>query len=619
MDTRTLDEAITARYSDGLEAGVGLSTDELVTRLLELQAGGVDSETLLGALDGLVLQPLDHAIIALLDARITREISTAGVPDDVARRLRGIVSAAARLALVDGILPMTRSPIIPIVDAAMALSFGWSDLAGKPLENSDQKLDEAMQGLQVATATISPDPGLQKAQNKLLELLEGDIVRFVSAERDRIHKLEQRLADAAMGQLTAERSRGVAARCLNEAMAGKQLPAEVIRFLQGVWFDSLQLIATRNGSESQEWQRARQLTDTLIATLQPEPGNLETPEADTDLDEMLAEVAADVQLEDVDIDVALEVDLSTEPDEADAALSSDPEPTPEEAAYPEHVHGNQQLYRIIENLPDELRDTLVSIEHDAEAITKALEAIESAHVLVLRGEALDCVDFTPLPEGPGQEAQTAQALMGPVEKLERGAWFLFQDDAGHRHFKLTLKDPESQHLIFTNRNGGSALHSNYEEFAYLLSSGRVRQLPRPGDLLKNLRRDLMDILKQKVKGDQLAELRRQREVRESMAQAIENTRFLVVAVPRSVLNEDAPPTLEVDVESLHDRADSGELLFVDQTGTGMQAPDMEELVKLIRGDAIELEDEMPVGMEEFRTRVSELRDRPALKELPGVT
>ena len=262
----------------------------------------------------------------------------------------------------------------------------------------------------------------------------------------------------------------------------------------------------------------------------------------------------------------------------------------------------------------------MSIEHDEQAVANALASIESTHVLILKGEPVEGCEFDLLPDESDlfdDNTQISQSLLAPVLKLTTGHWFVLHGKEGDgRHFKLTLKDDDSQHLIFVNRNGGNTLHSSFEEFAVLLSSGKATSLPLPGELLKDVRHNLMTSLKQKVKEDQVLELRHKREAAESLAQAIDNTQFILLAVQKSELTDDSGSDITVDREAVIAAQQASEegtgIIFVDQTGLNIVQPGTDEMVRLVTGASIELEDEIPVGMEDFKQAVSRMHDHPKL-------
>ncbi len=307
MDTKSLREALLKQYPPTEVILDPLNKQEILEALYTLQAEGVPGQLVSECMQLESIDEFDFAIISFLDAELTSSINGVRLPEDVTAKLRGACAAVMRIGIADGLIGMTKSPIIPIVEALLALTFGWTDLKGKGLDSTVQKLDHALQSLLVATGNLSEVKGMTEARNNLLQLLESDIVHFVSNERDRVKKLEQRLSDAASGKLTAERSKKIAARMLNERMEANALPRAIVQFLHGVWFDSIQLIATRQGTDSDEWFQAVQLTETLISILQG--GAKEPVSSPTDSpSEDIAEIP-DLGLE---LEVSIEDQVETE-------------------------------------------------------------------------------------------------------------------------------------------------------------------------------------------------------------------------------------------------------------------------------------------------------------------
>ena len=307
MDTKSLREALLKQYPPTEVILDPLNKQEILEALYTLQAEGVPGQLVSECMQLESIDEFDFAIISFLDAELTSSINSVRLPEDVTAKLRGACAAVMRIGIADGLIGMTKSPIIPIVEALLALTFGWTDLKGKGLDSTVQKLDHALQSLLVATGSLSEVKGMTEARNNLLQLLESDIVHFVSNERDRVKKLEQRLSDAASGKLTAERSKKIAARMLNERMEANALPRAIVQFLHGVWFDSIQLIATRQGTDSDEWFQAVQLTETLISILQG--GAKEPVSSPTDSpSEDIAEIP-DLGLE---LEVSIEDQVETE-------------------------------------------------------------------------------------------------------------------------------------------------------------------------------------------------------------------------------------------------------------------------------------------------------------------
>jgi len=361
------------------------------------------------------------------------------------------------------------------------------------------------------------------------------------------------------------------------------LPEEVVTFLKGVWFDSLQLIATRDGTNSDRWQQVSQLTETLIMTVQPpEPSN-------SPFDAALKAVATDIEMESED--------------------SGKPNPA---------MVADQQLYRIIEQLPDELRAFLVAIEHDEDATDKALITIEAIHIGILKGETPEVVEFEPLEDewgDPSTPTRVSEALMTTVARLSTGNWFtLTQDDGTAKQIKLTLKADESELLVFTNRNGASVLQVSFEDFAYLLSTDRAKPITAPGELLKQLKFKLMATLKQKAKEDKAAQQQVKRLAAEKRKVAMEKTQFVLVAVDKEKLACGARPEDLIDADSILSAQQDKGVVFVDKSGLDLGDVGSEELAKLIRGDGSdEVCDQLPKDMSQFKASVEKIRKTPQLE------
>jgi hypothetical protein len=552
------------------------------------------------------MEPIDYATLAFLDEHVTKRVTSAHLPADVEAKLKAVIAAAGRFAIADGMVAMTKSPIIPIIENLFAMSFGWSDLSGKSIEAVQGKFEEALQSLLIATASMNVSSQMKDARNRLLDLLASDIESFVDTERVRVEKLEKRQVDAALGQLKAERSRQLAVSTLNSLMKGRIIPQEIVDFLQGEWFNSMQLIANRKGESSSDWRQVVQLTDTLISTLQPSSMEAQTSK---DLDDLQRDDASSLGMLESDTD-----------GESDGVPVDEPgQAVPDVQAEATSEIADQQLYRIIENLAEEISTSLVSIEHDERALGEALAVLESVHVKLLKGEAVEGAEFDLLPDERArldENTRISKSLLAPVRKLEPHSWFFMADEEDqNRHLKLTMRDTQSQHLIFTNRNGGNPVQTSFEEFAYLLSTEKVIPLPQPGSLLKDLRLKLLDCLKQKMKADKADEVRQRREASESFAQALDRTQFLLLALERDQLERTTEDIVisRSDLQAARSAANGDtRLIFLDQTGFMLTAPGSEEILSLISGASIEVEDEMPVGMETFRTAVMNMRGRARL-------
>jgi hypothetical protein len=126
---------------------------------------------------------------------------------------------------------------------------------------------------------------------------------LASAEHARQQRIEQRLIDAAQGQWRSQRARQQAAQLLNRSMAGRQLPAAIVHWLQNDWFHELQWCLLHHGDTGSAWQRRAETTIKLIASLQP-PGDdgaarqllyARIPEVTAELRALLGERGGDME------------------------------------------------------------------------------------------------------------------------------------------------------------------------------------------------------------------------------------------------------------------------------------------------------------------------------------
>lgn len=238
----------------------------------------------------------------------------------------------------------------------------------------------------------------------------------------------------------------------------------------------------------------------------------------------------------------------------------------------------------------------------------------------MKGEPIEGCDFSLLAVEPSMldtNSRISQSLLTPVMKLSTNSWFVLNTENGTaKHIKLILKDEDTQHLIFTNRSGGSALQTSFEEFAYLLSSEKVTQLPQPGDLVKNIRRSLAASLKLKVKTDQVFQKRQKREAEESLVQALSDTQFVLLALSKEELENEANSEIVLKKSAVHAAIalteETTELIFVDQSGFNLDIPAVDEIIKLATGINVQIEDDAPVGMDDFKAAVSRMRKYPKL-------
>lgn len=495
MDSKTFYAALAAEYPQSPTEKPVMDTSTLLEHLRVMQSETVVESTMLKSLakvDAASVPSADHhAIMGLLDSLYSAPLQMVQLPKEITQKLMGVVACVNRIAISEGILPLSRDHVVSRILASLVdLNIGLQDVKGKARDLINEKFQIALTGLSLVTESLGSDQELEKARSGILELMQSDIANFLNVERIRIGKLEQRLVETETGQLKRAQSRQLAAQTLNIKMDHQVLPEQIVDFLQGVWFDSLQMILVREGLQSEAWLKAVKLTETLIMTLQPE----NTPKKQAaESKEKLAvdgDISADTEAKDIEPTGV----------ESDSVSGKPPEGSDIQQAI-----GAQELYRIIEHLPEELSGSLVVLEHDSAATEAALMAIETAHITVMQGEQFPTYEFEAIPTDEGLLASNtaiSHSLLAPVEALKPGQWFVVaEENEPVQHIKLTLKMNELKQLLFTNRNGAKVLQANFDEFAYLLTSKTVARLPQFHKIPASLRVRLKEVARRHTEAE----------------------------------------------------------------------------------------------------------------------
>ncbi|XOV87723.1 MAG: DUF1631 family protein [Pseudomonadota bacterium] len=417
ITSETVTKALAHRYlpADAPLSGPGtqgIATAELVTRLRSL-VGDVPSslrQQVTTETDG--PGPRDLALLASVDDCVKIIFALTRLEPEVEQALRTTLPEVACHLLRHPTLPLRPEPgILNLLDLLVAAMLGWCPGLGRQGDKLLAFLTTTADKL--AAGVDDPAPLLEETRT------------FLGRELGRVQKLEERLIAAETGQLRTQQSRFIAADMINRAMENKQLTRSAAEFLKGPWYESVQLIILTKGVESEQWTRARQITDTLVWTYQPPVG------ADPD------QIAAD----------------------------------------------NQKLYRIVEHLPGEVEELLLALEHDPEAAGEAVAVIQTDHVNLVSGEPLAFEPFDPIAGATrdASRAKVSRVLLRRVKSFAPGQWFTYESDGGVMRIKLVAKLDDVQQLLFTNHNGMKVMQLSFDEFAYLVSSAVAR--PVGGELI----------------------------------------------------------------------------------------------------------------------------------------
>jgi hypothetical protein len=409
--TEILLQALQHRYPSAHAGPANVSTQELQQALRKFAADpDITTKRLLVLLDegfpDWVIAAPEQAIIASIDDcfRLIFKLIVLA-PEIEARISTTIPELTCQLLLLPGLPLSNGASLLTILDGLGEALIGWSPTLKRRGDALLEQLEQTVSAINTGTADISTTATELKA--------------FLDKDSKRINKLESRLCETETGQLRSRQSKNLAANMINVTMEGKQFTASIINFMQGHWYDSLQLLVLQHGVESEEWRHAVEITEMIAWTYQP----------------LVADQAGLAQT-------------------------------------------RQRLYHVVERLPTEIRQSLVALEKNSQAIETVLGNIESDQGSIVSEQPLNYVEHTPLNCDLALSARSrvSRILLNKVHALKSGQWLAFKEGEQAIRIKLVLKLDDVKQLLFTNRNGVKVMEKSYEEFAYFLSSGTAKIL-----------------------------------------------------------------------------------------------------------------------------------------------
>ncbi|MFT4719955.1 MAG: hypothetical protein ACI9SB_001123 [Candidatus Azotimanducaceae bacterium] len=443
--TEILLQALQHRYPATHAGPANVSTQELQSALRDLALDpDISTKRLLVLLNErhpqwMIAAP-EQAIIASVDDcfRLIFNLITLA-PEVVSRVSTTVPELACHLLAFPGLPLSSADSILTILDGLGKALIGWSSELGRSGDLLLQQLEKTTSAITTGTKDIPA--------------IAAELTAFLAKDAKKISKLEARLCATETGQLRSRQSKNLAANMLNEAMSGNQFTASIISFLQGHWYDSVQLLVLQHGVDSEEWRRAVKVSETIIWTYQPLVAN--------------------------------------------------------EAELPQE---KQHLYRIVESLSTEIRQGLVALKHNSEAVDAALEDIENDHVNIVSEQPLTCVDYTPLAcdLAPSASSRISRLLLKKVHALQSGQWLAFKDGEQAIRIKLVLKLDDVKQLLFSNRNGVKVMEKSVEEFAYFLSSGSAKVLHHDDIFSSTFSTYYLNLIKEQRRQQQLVNERKTR-------------------------------------------------------------------------------------------------------------
>ncbi len=418
MDREAVLGALQRRYpTHGIDA---IPQDELISLLCDLPEGSLTGNATLlevigQAASGISLSKDDFAVLSFVDDSCKMIFQLTGLETEIEQQLRNAMPVLA--------VSLMQEPEIALPREAASIISVLDLICEAALgwhsdlgKQGDTLYQKIVESIGQLIAGWNPG----NSESLDFEAIVTELDGFFSKEKQRVRKLEERLRQSEAGTLRARTAKTVATRMINDAIRGKQFPAAISEFLTGPWYNSVQLLLIQQGEDSDTWRQAEKLTETIVWTMQP--------------------------------------------------LAAEGEALEQE---------KQKLYRIIEHLPEEIRQLLVALEHQADTAEEFLDALEEEHLKVAAGFDLEYEDFELLQEEHQGEPVPAVSglLLRKIRNLEEDDWFVFEPEPDQiSRVKLALKLDDVRQMLFTNRNGMRTLTGSYDEVAYLLTRGVLKRL-----------------------------------------------------------------------------------------------------------------------------------------------
>lgn len=312
----------------------------------------------------------------------------------------------ATLLVAPGLLSSADACVERAVSLPLQLGFGLDDALGRPAQEFVAELAAA---IDAAVADFRPEAGWWAGLAQTLEAIGA-------AHRSRVQRLERRLVEAEQGAQRALKADQMVAQLLNLRCEGRQLPAEVVDFLHGPWYQSLRLVCLSEGAQSSAWRDAVRATNNLVRSCAPV----------------------------------------------------------------EREEQRQPLYRLIAELPEQIAPLLRSLDHQPGQAAHWLEVLSRVHLCLLQGRALNWVAAPQLAlhqPVQGLALQVQSELQGSARACEVGQWFWRSAEGEQpQHWRLVAWLADTSSALFCNWLGQRQACLTSEELGVALAAGWMRPL-----------------------------------------------------------------------------------------------------------------------------------------------
>jgi hypothetical protein len=247
--------------------------------------------------------------------------------------------------------------------------------------------------------------------NARLADIAASAMETARRSKARADRMAMRAVETERGRHRSTQARTTAASTINDILERLPVPEDIGQVIKGPWYESAQLVLLKFGEESEEWRAMRDTTESLANSMQP------LPEGDDG--------------------------------------------------------HKRELLNTIARLPTDIRQWMLSLQHDSESMDQVLSTLEYAQLRVMRHQPPDAGPAAPIALEAGRTGDTSG---GTLAGIAQGDWFLVNaGSAGARRIQLAmLQDGE---LLFCNQAGLKVMGMRSGEFADMLQRGSASPLP----------------------------------------------------------------------------------------------------------------------------------------------
>jgi len=327
--------------------------------------------------------------------------------EPLASQVRRLKPLAAAIALTDpDFMQPDVHPLHQLLDTIHERAVGWQARLGRAGVVLEKQVATAVEGALSWFGNRTVD----------MEAVCADFIAAAERDQARAQRMSRRVVEAELGRVKTAAAKREASGMINGLLERYAAPPEIGEFLKGPWYDSAQLLLLKFGADSEQWQKMRETTETLLDSLQ--------------------------------------------------SLENAPEDR------------RQHIFALVTQLPKEMRRWLLSLHHDTDAVNDAMALVEFAHLRILRQQPVNLEWILPLTVAAANDENYRSELVKALGPIQEGHWFGVETrKEGMLRVKLVLKEEREQRLLFTNLAGMKVLDQSFEQFDELLEKKRVMALP----------------------------------------------------------------------------------------------------------------------------------------------